>query len=70
MADLPTYRRPTRFEELGSPVPRLVDARWLMRALRDNARATVKGDFLPWEPAGLLRRAATVIELHIVRGRP
>lgn len=68
MKTSPPYRCPKTFHELGASVPRLVNARWLIQALRDNARAIDRGAFLPWRPEELDRRAAGVLELHIKRG--
>lgn len=67
MSESVKYRKPEGFRELGARVPRLVNPRWVMLALRDNARAVDAGTFYPWKPAELDRRAAAIIELHIVR---
>ena len=52
---LPTKPTP---HDYGKPVPRVVNAQWLVLALLEQAAATRAGNFLPWEPAPLLRRAA------------
>lgn len=68
MKPVPVYRRPTR-DESTARVPRLVNAAWLVMALRDNARFTAAEDVLPWHDGDLYRRAATQIE-QLTRSRP
>lgn len=51
------YKTPT-FNERTARVPPRVNAAWLIQALRDNALAWERGEFLPWDGAGLDRRAA------------
>lgn len=63
----PKYRRPT-FDESTARVPRLVNAPWLVLALRENARATDRGAVLPWHDGDLYRRAATQLE-QLARAR-
>lgn len=57
----PPYRTPT-FNEMTARVPRVVNAAWLVKALRENASASNAGQVLPWRDEELLRRAATTIE--------
>jgi hypothetical protein len=54
----PPYVRPAN-DEPTRRVPRLVNAVWLVRALRDNARAAYKSQPLPWDDRDLYNRAAT-----------
>jgi hypothetical protein len=65
-----TYRTPTD-DEMTADLPRLVNDRWLILALRDQARAVRAGTWLPWQDAQLLTRAANRIEqlLKNQRGR-
>jgi hypothetical protein len=63
----PAYHTPPP-EEHTARVPRLVNLRWLMLALRENARAARAGGSLPWNDIDLYTRTATQIEQLIVRG--
>lgn len=63
----PVYRLPADDDQTAR-VPRLVNAAWLVFALRDNARATAAGRALPWHDGDVYRRAATQLE-QLTRGR-
>jgi hypothetical protein len=58
----PTYRTPKNIHELGQPIPRVVNEWWIVLALRAQASAAARGNFLPFDDVALQRRAAIVIE--------
>jgi len=66
MAAKPAYEplpsRPVP-SDYGKPIPRIVNAAWMLLALREQARSIRAGSFQPWRPAELLERAANIIDL-------
>lgn len=56
----PAYRKPT-WDESSARVPRVVNAEWIIQALRDQAHADAAGSILPWRNRDLLLRAAAQI---------
>ena len=63
----PTYRTPKELRDLGQPIPRVVNEWWIVLALRAQAAAAARGNFLPFDDVALQRRAATVIERLLER---